>query len=233
MRMPANAPAGGARSATAHTFAALAVVFVRLFTPLHNGRVRATAVADLVKAVALEHLVELNLREAVAADERVVAADGAGTALLERGVQRPLASPRNHRFVLYRHLFARQPRQTRSRRLPVLSRAANSDTGEKLARHACGRGESHARARGTAHRTVRANLSAIILLSSEAQGRTIARPSARGSDTTVPAGAQSRPAPAARPSPEPREKPCASARRAKNGRIRSSILSILFFPQNP
>ena len=207
MRMPAHTPAGGARIAVAHTFAALAVV-VRLFPPLNNGRARATAVADLVKAVALEHLVELNLRETVAADERVVAADGAGTALLERRVQRPLASPRDHRFVLNRHLFASQPRQTRSRRLPVLSRATKPEAGAKLARHACGRGESHARARGTALHTVLAKFSAIILLSSEAQGRTIARPSsARGSDTTVPARAQSRPAPAARPSPEPRGTP--------------------------
>jgi hypothetical protein len=90
----------------------------------------------------------------------------------------------------------------------VLSRATKPDAGAKLARHACGRGESHSRARGTALHTVRAKFSAIILLSSEAQGRTIARPSsARGSDTTVPARAQSRPAPAARPSPEPRGTP--------------------------
>jgi len=55
-----------------------------------------------------------------------------------------------------------------------------------------------ARARGTAQRTVRAKFSAIILLSWEAHGRTIARPSsARVSDTPEPARAQSRLAPAA------------------------------------
>jgi hypothetical protein len=158
MRMPAHTPAGGARIAVAHTFAALAVV-VRLFPPLNNGRARATAVADLVKAVALEHLVELNLRETVAADERVVAADGAGTALLERGERRPLASPRDHRLVLHRHLLPRLPCQTRSRRLPVPSRASNPDAGEKLAGGVCTRARN-----GATHRACKIQRNHLVVL---------------------------------------------------------------------
>ena len=96
-------PPAPVREEVEHRFAAFSVLVLLLLPPLHDGRARAAAVADLDKAVALEHLVELNLRKAVAADERVVAADAAGTALLERGVERPPACPRDHRVAFDRH----------------------------------------------------------------------------------------------------------------------------------